>query len=90
MQAQDIMIRDLISVGPDMPVQIAARTMVSYRISAVTVLSANSELIGIISEGDLIRRVETDTKLQRSWWLELFKSRRACERIRQSPWQARE
>jgi CBS domain-containing protein len=42
MQAQDIMIRGVISVGPDMPVQIAARTMVSYRISAVTVLSANS------------------------------------------------
>lgn len=80
MQAQDIMIRGVISVGPDMPVQIAARTMVSHRISAVTVLNANSELIGIISEGDLIRRVETDTKLQRSWWLELFKSSDALAR----------
>jgi len=80
MQAQDIMVRGVISVSPDMPVQIAARAMVSHRISAVIVLNAASGLAGIISEGDLIRRVETGTKLQRHWWLEMLVSSSALAR----------
>src|SRR5262249_60270470 len=35
-------------------------------------LGRNGELMGIITEGDLLRRAETETDRRRSWWLELL------------------
>src|SRR5581483_8196852 len=46
-------------------------------ISAVPVVSQSGELLGIISEGDLMRRSETDTERRQSWWLELVASSEA-------------
>ncbi|KAB2864918.1 MAG: CBS domain-containing protein, partial [Bauldia sp.] len=40
-------------------------------ISAVPVVDAEDQIIGIVSEGDLIRRRETGTERRYSWWLEL-------------------
>jgi CBS domain-containing protein len=80
MQAQDVMVRGVISVGPDIPVRVAAHAMVSNRVSAVLVMDIDAKLVGIVSEGDLIRRVETDTERQRSWWLEMFVSSDALAR----------
>ena len=80
MQAQDVMVRGVISVGPDIPVQIAAHTMVSNGVSAILVMDIGAKLIGIVSEGDLIRRVENDTERQHSWWLEMFMSTDALAR----------
>jgi CBS domain-containing protein len=80
MQAQDVMVRGVISVGPDIPVRVAAHAMVSNRVSAVLVMDIDAKLVGIVSEGDLIRRVETDTERQRSWWLEMFMSTDALAR----------
>lgn len=74
MQAQDVMVRSVISVGPDVPVQVAAHTMISNGISALPVIDIHSKLLGIVSEGDLIRRVENETERQRSWWLEMVMS----------------
>ena len=58
MQARDVMVRGVISVSPDIPVQIAANAMVSNCVSALPVIDIFSKLVGIVSEGDLIRRVE--------------------------------
>ena len=80
MQAQDVMVRGVISVGPDIPIQIAAHAMVSNGVSAVLVMDIGAKLVGIVSEGDLIRRVETDTERQHSWWLEMFMSTDALAR----------
>lgn len=74
MQAQDVMVRGVIAVGPDMLVRAAANAMVSNRISALLVMDLSAKLVGIVSEGDLIRRVENDTERQRSSWLQLFMS----------------
>lgn len=74
MQARDVMVHEVISVGPDTPVQAAAKAMISNGVSAVVVLDIDARLIGLVSEGDLVRRVETDTERRRSWWLELFMS----------------
>ena len=62
MQAQDVMVRGVISVGPDIPVQIAANAMVSNCVSALPVIDIYAKLVGIISEGDLMRRVEIGTE----------------------------
>ncbi len=72
MNAADVMISNVITVSPDASVQDVANILLTNRISAVPVVGRNGELVGIISEGDLIRRAETDTERHRSWWLELL------------------
>ena len=62
MQARDVMVGGVISVGPDIPVQIAANAMVSNCVSALPVIDIYAKLVGIVSEGDLIRRVEIGTE----------------------------
>lgn len=73
MQARDIMTPDVICVAPDTPLAEVVRTMLQHRISAVPVLE-DGVLVGIISEGDLLRRVETHTDAPPSRWLELVHS----------------
>jgi CBS domain-containing protein len=59
------------------PVTDAAATMVKYHISALPVVDDHGKLIGIITEGDLVHRVETDTERRRPWWLRLLADERA-------------
>ena len=66
MQAQDVMVSGVISVGPDIPVRIAANAMVVNCVSALPVIDIYTKLVGIVSEGDLIRRVEIGTERRRS------------------------
>ncbi|WP_431857956.1 CBS domain-containing protein [Azospirillum sp.] len=69
MKAMDLMTPQVITVGPDTTVADAARTMLENRISGMPVVNAAGQVVGIISEGDLLRRVELGTERQRSWWL---------------------
>jgi CBS domain-containing protein len=71
-KARDIMVTSVITVDPDSSVRQAASTLYEHRISALPVVDEHGELIGIVSEGDLMRRAELDTDYRRSWWLELF------------------
>lgn len=72
MQARDIMSQPAISVGPDDEVADIAQTLLDHRISAVPVV-AGGRLVGIVSEGDLLRRHETGTeRRRRAWWLRLL------------------
>jgi signal-transduction protein with cAMP-binding, CBS, and nucleotidyltransferase domain len=48
--------------------------MLAKRISATPVVGPHGELLGIVSEGDLMRRAETKTARQRPWWLALMTS----------------
>jgi len=80
MQARDVMVHGVIAVGPDMPVLAAANAMVSNGVSALLVMDLSAKLIGVVSEGDLIRRVETDTERRRSWWKDMFVSSDALAR----------
>jgi CBS-domain-containing membrane protein len=61
-----------LTVGPDSRVLEAAETMLANRISGVPVVGERGELVGIVSEGDLMRRAETHTERRRAWWLEAF------------------
>ena len=70
MDAAAIMTRTVITVGPDTPVSDVVKTMIEKRISAVPVVERGA-VVGIISEGDLLRRAELDTGRRRSRWLEL-------------------
>jgi CBS domain-containing protein len=72
MKAADVMVTNVITVGPDARVEDVAQILLSARISGVPVVGPNGELLGIVSEGDLMRRVEAGTGRARPWWLALF------------------
>lgn len=72
MQAQDVMTTSVATVGAGAPVQEAARLMLERRISALPVLDDRDRVVGIVSEGDLVRRTELGTGAARSWWLRLL------------------
>jgi CBS domain-containing protein len=72
MKAADVMVSPVITVGPECSVQDLADILLDNHISAVPVVSNNGGLVGIVSEGDLIRRTETDTERRRSRWLALL------------------
>lgn len=80
MNAADVMARDVICVAPDASVADIAETLLANRISAVPVVNESGALLGIVSEGDLIHRVEGDTARHRSWWLELLTGKQLLAR----------
>ena len=67
MQAADIMTRDVITVAPDDSVRDAALMLLKNRISAMPVLDSQGRLVGVVSEGDLLRRAEIGTEERRPW-----------------------
>ncbi|MGA1859186.1 CBS domain-containing protein [Azospirillum sp. 11R-A] len=71
MKAIDLMTPRVITIGPDATVADAARTMLENHISGMPVVDGSGKVVGIISEGDLLRRVELGTERHRSWWLGL-------------------
>ena len=62
------MMTKVISVSPDASVQDVARLLLNARISAAPVIDQNGKLLGIVSEGDLMRRAEAGTGRTRPWW----------------------
>ena len=75
MKASDIMVPDVITVGPDNSVQEVAEILLTRRISGLPVVDASGRLVGLVSEGDLLRRAESGTEHARSWWLKLLMGR---------------
>jgi len=74
MQAKDVMTTEVVTVGPDDSVADLAKTLLEHEISAAPVVDGD-KLVGIVSEGDLVRRAEIGTaRRHRAWWLELFTS----------------
>src|SRR5215471_2367251 len=69
MKAADVMVSAVISVRPNARVEEVASILLANRISAVPVIDEQGELLGIVSEGDLMRRAEAGTDRSRSWWL---------------------
>ncbi len=72
MLAKDIMTTATTTVPPEMSVRDVAKLLLEKRISAVPVVDSDGALVGIVSEGDLIRRKETGTARPHSWWLSLL------------------
>lgn len=72
MRARDVMSRTVRTVGVDSLVRDAARVLSRGRISALPVVDRRRRVVGIVSEGDLLRRPETGTEKRRSWWLDLL------------------
>jgi CBS domain-containing protein len=72
MQVKDIMTINVISIGADEPVVKAASLMLQNRISGLPVVDKEGELIGMVTEGDFLRRGELGTWRRRPKWLEFI------------------
>jgi CBS domain-containing protein len=78
MRAMDVMTTSVVTVGPDTLVQEVAKILSDQGISGVPVVDADNRVLGIVSEGDLLHRIETGTERRperrtgrrRSWWLD--------------------
>jgi CBS domain-containing protein len=69
--AKDIMTVNVISVSQDTPIHEVVGLLLKHRISAVPVIDGARKVVGIISEGDLLRPEGTSrARTQRPWWLE--------------------
>jgi CBS domain-containing protein len=73
MNAADVMTPDVVYAAPDTPLPELVRLMLDNRISALPIVEAG-HVVGIVSEGDLLRRAETGTQPRPSRWLELVTS----------------
>jgi CBS domain-containing protein len=69
MRAHQIMTPEVITVGADTTIVEAIKMMLRHHISGLPVVDGAGKLIGIISEGDFIRRAETGTQHKRGRWL---------------------
>jgi CBS domain-containing protein len=72
MKARDIMVSPVITVKSNASVKDVAKLFLKHTISAVPVIDDKDKLVGIVTEGDLLRRAEIGTKRHRSWWLLLI------------------
>ncbi len=75
--AADVMTTDVMSVTPETPVRDVAKLMYTRRISGVPVIDRDKRVIGIVSEGDLIKHVEVVGEQRRAGWLAAFTSANA-------------
>ena len=82
MKAADLMTREIVTVGPELPLADAIHLMLDHRISGVPVVDAAAgRLVGLLTTGDLLRRIETGTDTPRQGWLQAFLTRgRMAER----------
>jgi CBS domain-containing protein len=72
MKAKDVMTRRVISVAPDASILEALRLMLANQISGLPVVDKSGRLVGIVTEGDFLRRSETGTERRRPRWLEFL------------------
>lgn len=69
MRAHQIMTKPVTVVSPDTTILEAANIMLKRHISGLPVVDAAGKLVGIVSEGDFLRRSEIGTQRRRGRWL---------------------
>jgi len=72
MKVHDVMTQGVIVVEADASVMRAVRLMLQNRISGLPVVDAKGGLVGVVTEGDFLRRGELGTQRRRPRWLEFL------------------
>lgn len=72
MRAHQIMTRPVVTISPDASILDAANLMLHRHVSGLPVVDAAGKLVGVVSEGDFIRRSEIGTQRRRSRFLKLI------------------
>jgi len=83
MRAHQIMTRSVITIAPDATILQAAQTMLQHHVSGLPVVDAAGKLVGIVSEGDFIRRSEIGTPRKRGRWLRILLGDSAVDYVRE-------
>src|ERR1700745_175223 len=86
MRAHQIMTKNVTTVGPDTSIVEAAKLMLNNHLSGLPVIDKDRKLVGIVSEGDFLRRSEIGTQRKRPRWVQFFggPSRAASEFVHAS------
>ena len=83
MLVKDAMTSPVISVSSHAALSEAVNLLVTHRLSGLPVLDESGKLCGLISEGDLLRRIELGTAHRAdNWWSKLFSSYSTVEAYR--------
>lgn len=72
MNAGDIMTQNTVTVDPDDSIMHAIHLMLKRRISGLPVVDNTGALVGVLTEGDLLRRAELGTQKRRPRWIEFL------------------
>jgi len=88
----DVMTRRVISVSPEATILEAIELMVKHHISGLPVINDKGTLVGIVTEGDFLRRSEIGTERLRSRWLDAFfgPGEAAKDYVRSHGWKVQE
>ncbi len=71
MKARDVMTAPVITAAPETPIREIASLLLEHRISGLPIVEGG-RVVGILSEGDLLRRIEIGTERRRSKWLDVL------------------
>jgi CBS-domain-containing membrane protein len=66
--AADVMTTGVVTVRPETSIHEIARLLCDHHISGVPVIEDDEQLLGIVSEGDLIGHAQLVGEHRRSWW----------------------
>jgi CBS domain-containing protein len=72
MKAKDVMTHCVVSIAPQTSILDAIARMISHQVSGMPVIDPDDRLVGMVTEGDFLRRAETHTEAPRRRWLELL------------------
>jgi CBS domain-containing protein len=72
MQARDVMTKAVVTVTPEMPIGKIASLLLEKRISGVPVVDETGSVVGMVTEGDLLKSNAPDREKRREWWLTLL------------------
>lgn len=72
MKASDVMTQRVITVEQDATILQAVRLMLQNEVSGLPVLDKAGRVVGILTEGDFLRRSELGTQRRRPRWLEFL------------------
>lgn len=72
MLVADLMTSNVVSVLPETTLADAARIMLARHVSGLPVVDRSEKLVGMVTEGDLLRRTELGTEGEEPSWLKAF------------------
>src|ERR1700751_5060946 len=72
MLAREVMTGNVVSVYENSSLAQAVEMMLKLKVSGLPVVDTNGALVGILTEGDLLRRTELDTEEKRPKWLKFL------------------
>lgn len=73
MLARDVMTTDVIAATPQTSVEALTQLLLDHAVSAVPVVGAGGEVLGVASEADLVRRLRSPRR--KKWWLAFLAGR---------------